>query len=180
MPFYLFMDFAIDVSLPPVIASWLTANVLTSLWVSLSWNSNSPSSSTVHSNKLNYNIKTTRVCCLMRTCRVALVYKARIKHGLIVSDNVVTEWSSKQGYNFFISHSLTEQAVVGELKRFLQIPAETFILPNITENGLLPKTAVKMLNLWTRQFFNIITLHVKSYHFNNCGKKLCFMSFVMQ
>ncbi len=142
MPSYLFMDFAIDVSLPPVIASWLTANVLTSLWVSLSWNSNSPSSSTVHSNKLNHNIKTTRVRCLMRTCRVAW-----IKHGLIVSDNVVTEWSSKQGYNFFISHSLTEQAVVGELKRISANPCRDLYL---TENDLLPKTTVKMLNLWTR------------------------------
>lgn len=41
----------------------------------------------------------------------------------IVSDNVVTDWSGKQGYiNFFISHSLTEQAVVGELKRISANP----------------------------------------------------------
>ncbi len=160
---HLFMDFAIHVSLPPVIASWLTANVLTSLWVSLNWNPNSPSSSTVHSNRCNHNVKTTRVCCLMRTWRVALVYKARIKHEWIkktvlrreiieiVSDNVVTDWSGKQGYiNFFICHSLTEQAVWENWKGFLQIPTETFILPNITENSsLVPKTSVKMMNLWT-------------------------------
>lgn len=181
---HLFMDFAIHISLPPVIASWLTANVLTSLWASLNW---SPSSSTVHSNRCNHNVKTTRVCCLMRTCRVALVYKARIKHEWIkkktvlrreiieiVSDNVVTDWSGKQGYiNFFICHSLTEQAVVGELKRISANPHRNLYLTKYYRKYI---SGAKDLSkndesLDKTIFQKVITLHVKSYQFNNCGKK---------
>lgn len=113
MSSYLFMDF--DVSLPPVIASWLTANVLTSLWVCLSWNPSSASSSTVHSNKLNHNVKTTRVCCLMRTCRVDLVYKARIKH----------EWIKKNSSKVSLSLTMWLQTEVVSCFFHISLPKWT-------------------------------------------------------
>lgn len=54
--------FCIHVSLLPVIAFWLVASLLTSLWVSLDCKPNGLSSSTVHSDQLNHHLKTTRIC----------------------------------------------------------------------------------------------------------------------